>query len=104
MLLDNLCELAKVNSGPNRGSTQAGLLAESAKQTAETDLAAQVDIVTERDNTIAALNTQIANLKKNPGAITKGIVTETDNNGVDKFDNEEFEVFASAKSLHDLLP
>lgn len=76
----------------------------SAQQTAETDLAAQVAIVTERDNTISALNTQIANLKKNPGATTTAVVTATDNTGSDKFDNSEFDVFASAKSLHDLLP
>ena len=76
----------------------------SAQQTAQTDLAAQVAIVTERDNTIAALNTQIENLKKNPGATTKGVVTTTDNNGSDKFDNNEFEMFNNAKSLHDLLP
>lgn len=76
----------------------------SAQQTAENDLAAQVAIVTERDNTIAALNTQIENLKKNPGATTKGVVTQTDNTAGDKFDNNEFEMFNSAKSLHDLLP
>ena len=76
----------------------------TAQQTAEQDLAAQVAIVTERDNTIAALNTQIANLKKNPGANTHGVVTETDNNSDDKFENKEFELFSSAKSLHDLLP
>ena len=76
----------------------------SAQQTAENDLAAQVTIVTERDNTIAALNTQIENLKKNPGATTKGVVTPTDNTAGDKFDNNEFEMFNSAKSLHDLLP
>ena len=76
----------------------------TAQQTAERDLAAQVAIVTERDNTIAALNTQIANLKKNPGDTTLGVVTETDNIPNDQFENKEFEMFASAKSLHDLLP
>lgn len=76
----------------------------TAQQTAETNLAAQVAIVTERDATIAAQATQIANLKKNPGATTKGTVTQVDNSGTDKFDNNEFEVFASAKSLHDMLP
>ena len=76
----------------------------TAQQTAEQNLAAQVAIVTERDATIAAQATQIANLKKNPGATTKDVVTTTDNNASDKFDNNEFELFASAKSLCDLLP
>lgn len=77
----------------------------TAQQTAETNLAAQVAIVTERDNTIAAQATQIENLKKNAGATTKGVVKTVDNNaGVDKFENDDFALFASAKSLHDLLP
>jgi len=76
----------------------------TAQQTAETDLAAQVAIVTERDTTIADLNTQIANLKKNPGDKTKGVVKEADNTGSDNFESDDFVMFASAKSLHDLLP
>ena len=77
----------------------------TAQQKAEQDLAAQIAIVTERDNTIAAQATQIENLKKNAGASTKGVVTTVDNNaGGDKFENDEFALFASAKSLHDLLP
>lgn len=76
----------------------------TAQQTAEQNVTAQQAIVTERDNTIAELNAQIENLKKNPGATTKGTVTQADNSGTDKFDNNEFEVFASAKSLHDMLP
>ena len=76
----------------------------TAQQTAERDLAAQVAIVTERDNTIAALNTQIANLKKNPGATTQGVVTEVDNNGGSSAEKDDTTLFASAKTLYDILP
>ena len=77
----------------------------TAQQTAEQNLTAEQTKVTERDNTIADLKNQIANLKKGAGATTTEIVTEVDNNaGGEKFDNSEFEVFSNAKKLHDLLP
>lgn len=60
--------------------------------------------VTEKDNEIAGLKTQIENLKNNPGATTTtGPGKETDGK-TDEVEDEFFNTASAAKSLYDVLP
>ena len=76
----------------------------TAQQTAEQNLTAEQAKVTERDATIAAQATQIANLKKGAGATTVEVVTEVDNNAGGDDNKDEFLTnMASAKELYDIV-
>lgn len=70
---------------------------------AEADATAKANIIAERDNTIAQLNAQIANLQNGAGADNNDVTKDNDASGKNPME-EEFKIFNAANELYKALP